>query len=75
MPESLLHAPKKGYGTPFREWFKGKRFIKKLENNLKHTKEIFNAMVVEKIIKGNNSGERDNGNILWGLMMLNKALK
>ncbi len=75
LPESLLHAPKKGFGIPLREWFKDKSFNEKLENNLKLTKKVFNATAVERIIKENNSGERDNGNFLWGLMMLNIALK
>jgi len=74
LPESLLKAPKKGFDIPLREWFKDKSFNDKLENNLNMTKEIFDDLVIKRIIKENNDGKRDNGNFIFQLLMLNKFI-
>jgi asparagine synthase (glutamine-hydrolysing) len=73
LPQSLLSAPKKGFGIPLREWFKEDSFGKKLEERTSNVSEILNQKTIIDLISENNSGKRDNGNFIWGLMMLDKA--
>ncbi len=75
MPNSLLKAPKKGFGISLREWFKDESFNSKLEMNLSKVKQILDNSAIENILKENNSGAKDNGNFIWGLIMLDKSLK
>jgi asparagine synthase (glutamine-hydrolysing) len=72
LPESVLNAPKKGFGVPLREWFKQDAIINNF--NLSNLKSFLNEKQVETIIDENKSGARDNGNFIWTLFMLNEYL-
>lgn len=74
LPNAILNAPKKGFGIPLRDWFKDDSFLKQLDANLATTKNLLSSNIVNKIVKENREGRRDNGNFLWTLMMLNKNL-
>lgn len=75
LPESLLKAPKRGFGIPLREWFKEKSFNEKLSLNLKEVMNLTDKKTVEMVIENNRSGKVDNGNFIWALLMLDKNLK
>lgn len=72
LPHELLHAPKKGFGIPLREWFKEdyNSSVFQFEN----VKSICNPLLVNSIIEENAKGNRDNGNFIWSMIMLDKAL-
>lgn len=74
LPSSILSAPKRGFGIPLREWFKGKEFDTVLGDNLKKVKELLDKDIIEKIVTENNSGKKDNGNFIWTLLQLNNTL-
>jgi len=75
LPKSILNAPKKGFGIPLRDWFKDETFNKRILNNLGNINNLFDGRIISSIIKENRDGVKDNGNFIWTLMMLNKALK
>lgn len=43
--------------------------------NLSEVKHILDNSAIKNILKENNSGSKDNGNFIWGLIMLDKSLK
>ncbi|MCX6266801.1 MAG: asparagine synthase (glutamine-hydrolyzing) [Bacteroidetes bacterium] len=72
LPAQLLKAPKKGFGVPLREWFKESSS----ENifALKNIKSICDPQIIDQIILENNNSEKDSGNFLWTLIMLDNYL-
>ena len=75
LPQSLLSASKKGFGIPLREWFKEDFFKDTINNNLSSLNEILNSSVLIKLVQENKFGQKDNGNFIWTLMMLNKLIQ
>lgn len=75
LPADILSAPKKGFGVPLREWFKGDSFQGPLINNLSNLGAIFDSTKIQKLLLENRAGQKDNGNFIWTLMMLDKMLK
>jgi len=69
LPAALLHAPKRGFSLPLREWFKDKSFEPKLES-LCSSDFGLNGKLIRKIAEDNNSGKEDFGNLLWMLFLL-----
>lgn len=74
LPQSILNAPKKGFGIPLREWFKSDLFDEQLKKRLNKISEITNKQVISEIVEQNKTGAKDNGNFIWTLMMLNENL-
>ncbi len=74
LPNSVLKAPKKGFGIPLREWFKDNSFDGYVNNNLGSLTRILDKKILEEIVFKNKTGEKDNGNFIWTMMMLNKCL-
>lgn len=72
LPQMLLTAPKKGFGPPLREWFKGDSFTEKL--NSIETIPFLNNKTISEIIQANKSGKKDYGNFIWMLIILSKKL-
>jgi len=72
LPKPLLMAPKKGFGPPLREWFKGNSFTEKL--NSLETTPFLNNKIIREIIQMNKSGKNDYGNFIWMLLILNKKI-
>ena len=72
LPDSLLTAPKKGFGVPLREWFKADSFEPILES-LKSL-GFLNTNAISAIVDENRSGARDNGNFIWSLFVLKNWL-
>lgn len=72
LPNSLLTAPKRGFGVPLREWFKEDKSLDKIVlNNLEL---ICNNTVITQILSENAKGIRDNGNFIWTLLMIDKMI-
>ncbi|MES2678884.1 MAG: asparagine synthase (glutamine-hydrolyzing) [Bacteroidota bacterium] len=74
LPLSILSAPKRGFAIPLREWFKDKELSNLLETNLDKVSAILNKDVIAKILRQNNTGEKDNGNFIWTLIQLDRSL-
>jgi asparagine synthase (glutamine-hydrolysing) len=74
LPAGILSAPKKGFGIPLREWFKENSFENTIDNNLSHLEGILDFSVIDKLVRENRLGHKDNGNFIWTLMMLNKLV-
>ena len=73
LPPELLTAPKRGFGVPIREWL---RMDKSLEGfQLTNLRSICNSSTISRIIAENRKGERDNGNFIWTMIMLDEMLK
>ena len=75
LPPAILAAPKRGFGIPLREWFKDGEFNLVLEENLDKVKQLLDPDTISKIIRQNREGKKDNGNFIWTLLQLNKALR
>ncbi|HEY5463294.1 MAG TPA: asparagine synthase-related protein [Hanamia sp.] len=70
LPKPLLMAPKKGFGPPLREWFKGNSFSEKL--NSLETTPFLNNKVIREIIQMKKFGKNDYRNFILMLLILNK---
>ena len=73
LPTELLKAPKKGFGVPLREWFKGDDHTNDLK--MESIKTILNQQFVSKIVEDNKREHSDNGNFIWTMMILNEQVK
>lgn len=74
LPKSLLKAPKRGFVVPIREWFKADSFNQKLER-MGENLEFFDLSVISHIFKANQTGEKDYGNFIWMLFVLQSTIK
>ena len=72
LPESILNAPKKGFGVPLREWFKDDSFDLYLENLTRNS--ILNKKTLDHLLAENKTGKKDNGNFIYELIMLQNML-
>ena len=72
LPKELLHAPKKGFGVPLRDWFKQDDSFDSI--SLDKTKQLLNSKTIEKIINENKLGAANYGNFIWTLIMLENKL-
>lgn len=73
LPQSLHKAPKRGFGVPLREWFKGDTNMQDIQ--LKKVSSICNEKTIRKIVNENANGKRDNGNFIWSILMLEENLR
>jgi asparagine synthase (glutamine-hydrolysing) len=74
LPKNILTAPKKGFGVPIREWFKEDYFHDHVHSNLIKVSSLTNRKTIDGVFQANKSGATDNGNFIWTLMMLDKAI-
>jgi asparagine synthase (glutamine-hydrolysing) len=74
LPDSILNAPKRGFGVPLREWFKDDSFNNLISSNLVSAKELLSSSGIDSILKENKSGMRDNGNFIWSLIVLDRII-
>ena len=72
LPENLQNASKRGFGVPLREWFKDNMNVRNIP--LKNVSAICTQRTIQDLVAENATGKRDNGNFIWCLMMLDKAL-
>ncbi len=74
LPNEILHAPKKGFSVPLREWFKSTTMEDTI-SDLYKTDFGLNSNVIKNIIDENSSGKADHGNYIWMLFMLKRVLE
>jgi asparagine synthase (glutamine-hydrolysing) len=73
LPKPLLEATKRGFGVPLREWFKDASFTEKI-NDFGKNISFLNKKVIRKVVEMNKNGEKDSGEFIWMLFILNKTL-
>jgi len=73
LPKGILKAPKKGFSVPLRYWFKNDSFKEKLLN-LEKDMHFLSANKMDTILKKNITGREDDGNFIWKLFVLSKAI-
>lgn len=73
LPLSLLKAPKRGFSVPLHQWFKDDSFKDSLRT-LEKSIPYLNNKVVSSVIRKNASGEKNYGNFIWMLYVLDKTL-
>lgn len=74
LPDALLNAPKKGFSVPLLNWFKSDSFsdrLKELENNF----PFLEKSMIKNVTKVNPKEDKQFGNFIWMLFILNKILK
>jgi asparagine synthase (glutamine-hydrolysing) len=70
LPERILNRPKKGFGIPVAEWFRGplrEQMLTVLSPERIAREGFFEAGVVSKLISEHLTGRRDNRKQLWTL--------
>jgi asparagine synthase (glutamine-hydrolysing) len=70
LPERILNRPKKGFGIPVAEWFRGplkEQMLSVLSPDRIAREGFFEAPAVSKLISEHLAGRRDNRKQLWTL--------
>ncbi len=70
LPERILHRPKKGFGIPVAEWFRGplrEQMLSVLSPERIGREGFFDARAVGGLIEEHLAGRRDNRKQLWTL--------
>ena len=70
LPESILARPKKGFGIPVAEWFRGplkEQMLSVLSPERMASKGFFEPAAVEALVRQHLEGKRDNRKQLWTL--------
>ncbi len=71
LPEDLLYRPKRGFGAPIREWFRGasgKELGALITNSSLRKRELFDYKFIEKLLDEHQRGGRDWSFHLWALL-------
>jgi asparagine synthase (glutamine-hydrolysing) len=71
LPADLLYRPKRGFGAPIREWFRGASGAMLgglIMNSSIRRRELFDYAFVERLIEEHRSGKRDWSFHLWALL-------
>ena len=74
LPQELLRASKKGFTVPVREWFKEKTYENYLNNFSALSHYCASSAILKQIIDANTNREKDYGNFIWMLFVLEKWL-
>src|SRR5688500_1257973 len=74
LPHDLLYEPKRGFGAPVREWFRGQGvggwFDEHLVNSTMKKRDLLDYGFVARMLDEHRSGKRDWGFHLWALLNL-----
>lgn len=73
LPKDILYRPKKGFGVPLNEWFRDElreysRGILLAPSAQCHT--FLKAEAVKELLDDHVSGKRNNGSLIWNLLVL-----
>jgi asparagine synthase (glutamine-hydrolysing) len=71
LPADLLYRPKRGFGAPIREWFRGEsgqRLGALITNSSIRRRELFDYAFVERLMDEHQRGARDWSFHLWALL-------
>ncbi|MCH9814003.1 MAG: asparagine synthase (glutamine-hydrolyzing) [Epsilonproteobacteria bacterium] len=72
IPKSMMDRPKMGFGVPIQEWFKEELkeyFLHYLDVTRLEKEDIFNTQEVIRLRDRYLSGEKDNVDLLWSILM------
>jgi len=70
LPDSILNRPKKGFGIPVADWFRGplrEQLLEVLAPERLRRKGFFDPVAVQRLVEDHLSGRRDNRKQLWTL--------
>jgi asparagine synthase (glutamine-hydrolysing) len=70
LPDSILNRPKKGFGIPVADWFRGplrEQLLEVLAPERLRRKGFFDPGAVQRLVEDHLSGRRDNRKQLWTL--------
>jgi asparagine synthase (glutamine-hydrolysing) len=73
LPRDLLYQPKRGFGAPVREWFRGpegEALIARLMNSPIRARNYFNYDYVARLVDEHRRAQHDWGFQLWALLNL-----
>ena len=71
LPADLLYRPKRGFGAPIREWFRGESGEELgglILNSSIRSRELFDYAFIARLIDEHRSGKRDWSFHLWALL-------
>jgi asparagine synthase (glutamine-hydrolysing) len=71
LPADLLYRPKRGFGAPVREWFRGeggRELGAMITNSSLRRRELFDYKLVERLLDEHQRGARDWSFHLWALL-------
>jgi asparagine synthase (glutamine-hydrolysing) len=74
LPKSILQRPKKGFGTPLGDWFRGpsKSLLKHLEEPLE---PWLRPEPIRQWVQEHSEGHRDHRRRLWTLLVLSQWIQ
>jgi asparagine synthase (glutamine-hydrolysing) len=70
LPDHILNRPKKGFGIPVADWFRGplkEQMLSVLSPERIERKGLFDGQVVGRLVQEHLDGRRDNRKQLWTL--------
>ena len=74
LPHDLLYEPKRGFGAPVREWFRGRNlrglFDERLMNSTMRKRDLLDYGFVAKMLDEHRQQKNDWGFHLWALLNL-----
>jgi asparagine synthase (glutamine-hydrolysing) len=73
LPHDLLYSPKRGFGAPVREWFRGQKgavLEDRLMNSSLRGRDFFDYAFIAKLFDEHQRGARDWSFHLWALLNL-----
>jgi asparagine synthase (glutamine-hydrolysing) len=73
LPQSLLTASKRGFVVPLREWFKDER-VASMFRSIAGVNSGLPKDVLNDIYADNQTGQKDYGNVIWMLFLLEKTM-
>jgi len=73
LPKGILKAPKKGFSVPLRYWLKNDSLKKNLQD-LEKDMNFLSHNKMETLLKRNITGREDDGDFIWKLLILSKAI-
>ena len=75
LPTELVHAKKKGFVLPLKEWTRGKlssEISELLSEEHLRSQGLFNPDLHSKLVKPHLSGDKDHTDHIWNLFMFQK---
>jgi len=73
LPEDLLYKPKRGFGAPAREWFRGpqgQELVQLVMNSKIRARNFFDYTFIEHLVDEHRRGRQDWSAHLWALLNL-----
>ena len=71
LPAHLLYAPKRGFGAPIREWFRGDGGVElggMIMNSSMRRRNLFNYDFIARLLEEHRQGKHDWSFHLWALL-------